>query len=190
VPQVDGGTRPRTSAGRWPTGWRRSGSRRRGRRGTGRDQLGDREPQRVLHRAGDREHRIVRHLRRWAQRPPEPREVGPTAPARRERASGGGRPVAERHAVEDRARGAPAPPGCGGTSSPARGRPQAAQLPVSTSRRSPLAACTAPATWSTVRTKPVSWSSSAAPNTTPITRPSGAIIGPPELPERTTARTV
>src|SRR5690606_19822895 len=103
---------------------------------------------------------------------------------------GGGRPVAERHAVEIGRAGRRPLPGAGEPAPPARGRPQAAQLPVSTSRRSPLAACTAPATWSTVRTKPVSWSSSAAPNTTPITRPSGAIIGPPELPERTTARTV
>ena len=61
---------------------------------------------------------------------------------------------------------------------------------MSTSRVSPGAACTARDTWSTVSTKPVSLSSSAAPNTTPITRPDGSIIGPPELPERTVARTV
>ena len=45
-------------------------------------------------------------------------------------------------------------------------------------------------TWAPVSTNPVSESSSAAPKTTPITLPSGRIIGPPELPDRTTARTV
>jgi len=50
--------------------------------------------------------------------------------------------------------------------------------------------CTIVCTCWAVSTKPVSGSSTAAPKTTPITRPLVSTSGPPELPERTSARTV
>ena len=61
---------------------------------------------------------------------------------------------------------------------------QAAQLPVLTVRVSDGALASVGCTWALVRTKPVSESSSAAPNTTPTTLPSVRTMGPPEFPDR------
>jgi hypothetical protein len=46
--------------------------------GKGPDQLGEREPQLVLDRTGDGEHRVLRHRGRRDERHAEPGEVTPT----------------------------------------------------------------------------------------------------------------